>query len=49
VKGVRGKITYPPRISPQILTTQRGFSLNQILKEIESIYKFEELVPIKSV
>jgi len=28
------------------LATQRGFTLNQILQEIESIYKFKELVPI---
>jgi len=25
---------------------QRDFTLNQILQEIENIYKFEELVPI---
>jgi len=28
------------------MATQRGFTLNQILQEIESIYKFKELVPI---
>ena len=32
--------------APLYLTTQRGFSLNQILQEIESIYKFKDLVPI---
>ncbi len=31
------------------MTSPAGFSLNQILAEIENIYKFKELVPLEPV